>query len=93
MQLTSSADKTIKLWSIKDFSCLRVRGLSTLSHELILHAQTFEGHETAVLRATFVTAGMQVASVSADGLLKLWTIKTSECVTTIDAHAERVLLL
>lgn len=33
---------------------------------------------------------MQIASVSADGLLKMWTIKTSECVTTIDAHMDRV---
>ena len=25
-----------------------------------------------------------------DGLLKLWTIKTSECVKTLDAHEARV---
>ena len=25
-----------------------------------------------------------------DGLIKLWTIKTSECVTTLDQHTEKV---
>ena len=42
--LSASGDKTIKLWSLADGSCLR----------------TLEGHTASVLRATFATAGTQV---------------------------------
>lgn len=52
--------------------------------------QTFEGHTVSVLRASFLTHGMQLLSAGSDGLLKLWTIKTNECVATYDAHDDRV---
>lgn len=42
--LLPPGDKTIKLWSLSDSSCLR----------------TLEGHTASVLRACFVTAGTQV---------------------------------
>lgn len=44
--LTASGDKTIKYWLISDGTCLR----------------TFEGHTAGVLRASFVTRGMQLVS-------------------------------
>lgn len=34
--------------------------------------------------------GMQIVSCSGDGLLKLWTVKTSECVATFDAHDGKI---
>lgn len=43
--VTSSGDKTIKLWSLVDGSCMR----------------TFEGHSAPVLKVSFVTNGLQVA--------------------------------
>lgn len=72
--LSSSGDKTIKLWSLQDFSCLK----------------SFEGHTATVLRVAFVTAGLQVLSAGADGLLKLWNISNSECVNTLDQHTEKI---
>jgi U3 small nucleolar RNA-associated protein 13 len=59
---------------VKDYSCLK----------------TFEGHETSVLRVAFVTSGMQLISASSDGLLKLWNIKTGECVNTFEGHTDKV---
>lgn len=44
--ITSSADKTIKIWAITDGSCLK----------------TFEGHTSGVLRASFLTRGTQFVS-------------------------------
>ncbi len=44
--LTCSADATIKLWAIEDFSCIK----------------TFEGHSNSVLKAVFISRGMQIAS-------------------------------
>jgi U3 small nucleolar RNA-associated protein 13 len=46
--LTASADTTLKLWAVSDCSCIK----------------TFEGHTMSVLKAVFITRGMQIASRS-----------------------------
>lgn len=33
---------------------------------------------------------MQLISSGSDGLVKLWTIRTNECITTMDGHEEKV---
>lgn len=71
---TGSGDKTVKLWSLDDFSCLK----------------TFEGHTNSVLRVDFLNVGLQIVSTSSDGLVKLWDIKAEECVTTLDNHEDKV---
>ncbi|KAF9531950.1 U3 small nucleolar RNA-associated protein [Crepidotus variabilis] len=71
---TGSGDKTVKLWSLDDFSCLK----------------TFEGHTNSVLRVDFLNAGLQIVSTASDGLVKLWNIQEEECVTTLDNHEDKV---
>ena len=71
---TASGDRTIKLWSLNDFSCVK----------------TFEGHTNSVLRVDFLVAGMQLLSTGSDGLVKLWNIKDEVCVWTGDGHEEQV---
>ncbi len=71
---TASGDRTIKLWSLNDFTCVK----------------TFEGHTNSVLRVDFLTAGMQLLSTAADGLVKLWNVKDEQCAWTGDAHDEQV---
>lgn len=71
---TGSGDKTVKLWSLDDFSCVK----------------TFEGHTNSVLRIDFLTAGMQMISTASDGLVKLWNVKEEECVATMDNHEDKV---
>ena len=71
---TGSGDKSVKLWSLDDFSCLK----------------TFEGHTNSVLRVDFLNNGMQLVSSASDGLVKLWNIKEEECVTTLDNHEDKV---
>jgi U3 small nucleolar RNA-associated protein 13 len=44
--MTSSGDRTIKIWSVADGLCLK----------------TFEGHTSSVLRASFLSRGTQVVS-------------------------------
>nr|CAD7264084.1 unnamed protein product [Timema shepardi] len=99
--LTTSADCLIKLWSIGDLTCIKcctVRWSNvTLTNALGLVAsaaltvlQTLEGHSSSVLRAEFLSRGMQLITTGADGLLKLWSIKSSECVATFDHHNARV---
>lgn len=71
---TSSGDKSIKLWSLGDLTCLK----------------TFEGHTNSVLCVKFLSLGTQLVSCGSDTLIKIWTIKTSECVSTIEEHDDKV---
>ncbi|KAH9920244.1 WD40 repeat-like protein [Epithele typhae] len=71
---TGSGDRTVRLWSLDDFTCVR----------------TFEGHTNSVLRVDFLSAGMQLVSAAGDGLVKLWTVRDETCVATLDAHEDKV---
>lgn len=89
--LTGSGDKTIKVWSLNDYSCLR----------------TLEGHTNSVLKVLWVpfppvpsSAGVanpssskrppHIASAGGDGLLKVWDVSSGECLTTLDNHTDRI---
>ena len=51
--------------------------------------KTFEGHNTSVLKVYFLNHGTQLISSASDGLIKLWNIKTNECVGTFDEHSNK----
>ncbi|KAI2075850.1 U3 small nucleolar RNA-associated protein 13 [Ophidiomyces ophidiicola] len=89
---TGSGDKTIKLWSLSDYSCL----------------MTFEGHSNSVLKVIWLSppriSGADedlssqgvvqvhplVVSAAADGLVKIWSPYTGEVEATLDNHTDRV---
>ncbi|EIW72892.1 hypothetical protein TREMEDRAFT_42066 [Tremella mesenterica DSM 1558] len=71
---SGAADRSVKLWSLDDFTCLK----------------TFEGHTNSVLRIDFLSQGMQLITSSSDGLVKLWNIRDEECVKTLDNHEDKV---
>ncbi|KAI0363630.1 U3 small nucleolar RNA-associated protein [Pilatotrama ljubarskyi] len=71
---TGSGDKTVKLWNLEDFTCVK----------------TFEGHTNSVLRVDFLNAGMQMVSSASDGLVKLWNVRDEECAATMDNHEDKV---
>ena len=84
--LTGSGDKTVKIWSLTDYSCLR----------------TFEGHTNSVLKVLWmpkpnspdgserVKGYPQVASAGGDGLVKVWDLNSGEIACTLDNHTDRV---
>lgn len=80
--LTGSGDKTIKVWSLSDYTCLR----------------TFEGHSNSILKVAWLnqhTEGdkskrVQFASAGGDGLVKVWDVNSGETETTLDNHEDRV---
>ena len=91
MILTGSGDKTVKIWSLSDYSCLR----------------TFEGHANSALKVLWLPApqgpteetnaslasprhSSQVASAGGDGLVKIWDTTSGECVATLDNHTDRI---
>ena len=43
-----------------------------------------------VLRVRFLGNGLQMLSSGSDGLIKLWTIHTNECESTMDGHTDKV---
>jgi len=92
--LTGSGDKTIKIWSLNDYSCVR----------------TLEGHTNSVLKVIWLPIPPptttnnndesqltsqskrppQLASAGGDGLLKIWDASTGDCATTLDNHTDRI---
>ncbi|KAL2266419.1 hypothetical protein VTJ83DRAFT_5771 [Remersonia thermophila] len=81
--LTGSGDKTIKLWSLSDYTCLR----------------TFEGHSHNVLKVVWLHMPadeaaaknrVQFASAGADSLVKVWDANTGEAECTLDNHEDRL---
>ncbi|KAF7574738.1 WD40 repeat protein [Pyrenophora tritici-repentis] len=80
---TGSGDKTVKVWSLADYSCLL----------------TLEGHSNSVLKLSWLPyrpvdardkRGPQLASAAGDGLVKIWDSISGETMTTLDNHTDRV---
>ncbi|KAH8598220.1 small nucleolar ribonucleoprotein-like protein complex subunit [Bisporella sp. PMI_857] len=81
--LTGSGDKTIKIWNLSDYSCVR----------------TFEGHSNSVLKVIWLKTPnpeergrkhVHIASAGGDGLVKVWDATNGELETTLDNHEDRV---
>lgn len=81
--LTGSGDKTVKLWSLSDYTCIR----------------TFEGHSNSVLKVAWLNMPsnegkskrpVQFASAGGDGLVKVWDANSGEAACTLDNHEDRV---
>ncbi|KAI5865454.1 U3 small nucleolar RNA-associated protein [Durotheca rogersii] len=81
--LTGSGDKTVKLWNLVDYTCLR----------------TFEGHSNSVLKVVWLNIpaneergkkSILCASAGGDGLVKVWDVNSGENECTLDNHEDRV---
>lgn len=81
--LTGSGDKTLKIWNLSDYSCLR----------------TFEGHTHSILKVAWLNLPpkeergrkhIHVASAGGDGLVKVWDASNGEVECTLDNHEDRV---
>ncbi|KAA1467886.1 WD40 repeat-like protein [Dentipellis sp. KUC8613] len=78
---TGGGDRTVRLWGLDKFECLRV----------------LEGHSNSVLRVDWIvgseggrSGGGEVVSAGADGLVKVWDVRGEECVATLDGHEDKV---
>ncbi|KAK3325538.1 quinon protein alcohol dehydrogenase-like superfamily [Apodospora peruviana] len=81
--LTGSGDKTIKLWNLSDYTCIR----------------SFEGHSHNVLKVAWLRLPDEenkskqpvlFASAGADSLVKVWDANLGETECTLDNHEDRL---
>ncbi|KAL7959662.1 WD40 repeat-like protein [Trichoderma compactum] len=81
--LTGSGDKSIKLWNLSDYTCIR----------------TFEGHSNSILKVAWLSMTsrseqakglVQFVSAGGDGLVKIWNANSGETECTLDNHEDRV---
>jgi WD40 repeat protein len=64
--VSTSADKTIKLWDMESGEC----------------TQTYTGHQKEVLSIALSSNNSQMISDSCDDTLKLWDVESGECIRT-----------
>jgi WD40 repeat protein len=75
--VSSSFDKTIKLWDINNGKCLK----------------TLLGHNSRIWTVAFHPNGQQLASGSDDNNTKIWDLKQGRCINTIVGHTNTILSL
>jgi WD40 repeat protein len=72
--LTSSTDKTLRLWDANSGKCLRV----------------FEGHTDAIIGAALSPDGQRVLSGSRDKTVRLWDTATGQEIRQLIGHTDAV---
>lgn len=104
--LTGGGDKTVRVWSLADYSCLvTMEGHTGTVHKVLWlppltgTAPETEDEDDEMLLDEFEDSrpkepqgskGPLVASAAADGLVKVWDPQSGECAATLDNHEERV---
>ena len=68
--VSTSADRTIKIWDANTGSCL----------------QTLTGHTYNVRSASYSPDGRKIVSASADNTIKIWDANTGKCLQTLKEH-------
>jgi len=57
--VSASSDKTVKVWNVGLKQCVA----------------TLQGHASAVVKVSWLNAGLQVVSAATDGVVKIWNLK------------------
>lgn len=97
---TASGDRSVRLWSLSDHSCvrtfqghiasaLRIRFLNG-GLQVSLEVGVAVPFRPGILTKSCAAIAGQLASSGADGLIKIWTIRTNECEATLDSHSDKV---
>lgn len=87
--LTGSGDKTVKIWSLNDYSCLRTLEGHTNSVLKVLWLPTASSSPTSNAPSSSKGSSL-IASAGGDGLLKVWDASTGEVAATLDNHTDRI---
>ncbi|KAG5559049.1 hypothetical protein RHGRI_008836 [Rhododendron griersonianum] len=86
--VSGSSDRTLKVWSLDSLSD-DMEQSTNLKAKAVVAAHDKDINSLAIApNDSFVCSGSQV---SADGLVKLWTVQTNECIATYDQHEDKVI--
>lgn len=78
--VTASADSTVRLWSTRDFKCLRV-----------IESTNKNSSNSSVLRVIFSPDGTRLITATGDGLLRVWDVSTGEIIGSVmDEHPDKI---
>ncbi|KAI9670378.1 MAG: U3 small nucleolar RNA-associated protein 13 [Caeruleum heppii] len=102
--LTGSGDKTVKIWSLADYSCLLTLEGHTNSILKVLWLSPSSGRaaptrsltvngeedENEELHHPPPTSAVQIASAGSDGLVKIWDPTSGSLACTLDNHTDRI---
>lgn len=99
--LTGSGDKTVKIWSLSDYNCLRTfegHTNSVLKVAWMVHlpenrqgdTEPIGDEDIVVTKAPELRKTVKVASAAGDGLVKVWDVGSEELAATLDSHVDRV---
>ena len=51
---------------------------------------TLQGHTSALVKAAWLNAGLQIATASVDGIVKVWNFRKQQCQNTFEMHEEKI---
>lgn len=91
--LTGSGDKTVRIWSLTDYSCLRTLEGHTNSVLKVLWLPTTSSSSSSSAISNAPASSKRpplIASAGGDGLLKVWDASTGEVAATLDNHTDRI---
>ena len=63
-----------KVWNVSTGECLA----------------TLQGHTSALVKAAWLNAGLQIATASVDGIVKVWNFRKQQCQNTFEMHEEKI---
>ncbi|KAG5477433.1 hypothetical protein CUR178_05136 [Leishmania enriettii] len=71
---SASNDGSVRLWSLVSLTCLKAMQVD----------------RTSVLQLSFFNNGTQIVTGNAEGVLRVWSITSSESVWSAEAHTEKI---
>ena len=51
---------------------------------------TLQGHQDQLVKVQWLNMGLQLASASIDGVVKIWNVKKQQCVNTYEMHQDKI---
>lgn len=51
---------------------------------------TLQGHTEALVKVAWLNAGLQIATASVDGIVKIWNYRKQQCQNTFEMHEEKI---
>lgn len=51
---------------------------------------TLQGHNMALVKVVWLNAGLQIASASVDGIVKVWNVSKLTCLNSFEMHDDKI---